>query len=537
MSTTTYGTALQGAAPDSADYSDGTPHDDHAGEAMTAAAPRPASAPPGDSATRVYRGRSVDALIEKIQAELGADAIVVRHHKGLTGGIAGFFQRPFVEIEARPGTPRVDRYDDVEPALPAALAQADRAQVAPARPTSAQATSAAQPTSAAQANGMLATLAAAGSRGAAPHDALARFAGGLDARAIEEEFRELTPAGLLTRTPTRNNGSPEPAPLQASDPFAAALAEAEAAVLPLEAIQRESHHREEPAIAAGPPVVGAPVGIDPDARVAALTPTSAPRGRARGRIEDNLLGFGVGEPLVRELIETASAHVLPLMPARTSLARAVHRTIAQRIPSASPLPVGGATIALVGPGGSGKTACCAALLEAYRERSTLPAACATIVPGAARGELAALLSPDILEPTPIATPQLAQALRDAREQGLLLLDLPALSPNDRAGIRACAALLEALAPDRVILALPATLGHKPAAQLLESLRPLGANALAITHADETDQLGVAVETACAFNLAPEYLLDRGRGREGFIQIDPTYLADRLLPSAPTHSDA
>ncbi len=225
------------------------------------------------------------------------------------------------------------------------------------------------------------------------------------------------------------------------------------------------------------------------------------------------------------------------MPARTSLARAVHRTISQRIPSAAPLSVGGATIALVGPGGSGKTACCAALLEAYRERSTLPAACATIVPGAARGELAALLSPDILEPTPLAAPQLAQALRDAREEGLLLLDLPALSPNDRAGIRACAALLETLAPDRVILALPATLGHTPAAQLLEALRPLGASTLAITHADETDQLGVAVETACAFDLAPEYLLDRGRGHGGLIQIDPTYLADRLLPSTPARSDA
>ena len=83
-------------------------------------------------------------------------------------------------------------------------------------------------------------------------------------------------------------------------------------------------------------------------------------------------------------------------------------------------------------------------------------------------------------------------------------------------------------PDRTILALPATLGAKPAAQLLEAMRPLGASALAITHADETDQLGVAVEAACAFDLAPEYLLDRGSARGGLIQIDPAYLADRLL---------
>jgi hypothetical protein len=586
MSTTTYGTALQGAAPDSTDRDGGAPQEAHTGEALPAA-PRPASAASGDNATRVYRGRSVDALIAKIQSELGPDAIVVRHHKGLTGGIAGFFQRPFVEIEARSGTPRVDRYDDAEPALPAALAQsdlgqsdlgqselrqsdlrqselgpnnlgqnnlgpselgqdnlgqnnlgpnnlrqnnlgpselgqADLGQLAPGR------------TSAAQANGRLAALAAGGSRGAAPHDALARFAGGLDAQAIAEEFRELTPASLLERVPV-HNGSEETVPVQASDPFAAALAEAEAAVLPLE-VPQHAFDPEEPAIGADPPVVDTPAGASSRARAAgaAATPaatstaTPTPRGRARGRIEDSLQGFGVGEAFVRELIETASAHVLPLMPARASLASAVHRTISQRIPSAPPLPVGGATIALVGPGGSGKTACCAALLEAYRERSTLPAACATIVPGAAHGELAALLSPDILEPTPIAAPELAQALRDAREEGLLLLDLPALSPNDRAGIRACADLLETLAPDRVILALPATLGRKPAAQLLEALRPLAASALAITHADETDQLGVAVETACAFELAPTYLLDLGHGRGGLIQIDPAYLADRLL---------
>ncbi len=126
------------------------------------------------------------------------------------------------------------------------------------------------------------------------------------------------------------------------------------------------------------------------------------------------------------------------MPARTSLARAVHRTLSQRIPSAPPLPVGSATLALVGPGGSGKTACCAALLDAYRERSTLPAACATIVLGEARSELAVLLSPHILEPTPIAAPPVAEALRHAREEGLLLLDLPALSPADRSSIRALA---------------------------------------------------------------------------------------------------
>lgn len=140
-----------------------------------------------------------------------------------------------------------------------------------------------------------------------------------------------------------------------------------------------------------------------------------------------------------------------------------------------------------------------------------------------------LLSPQIMEPLAIASTRARQALAQAREEGLLLLDLPPLSPADRSGIRQMASVLGELKPDRVVVTLPATLGATAAAQLLEALRPLAASAMAITHADETDQVGVAVEAACRFGLAPEYLLDRGRVRGGLTRIDPTHLADRLLP--------
>jgi flagellar biosynthesis GTPase FlhF len=471
--------------------------------ALQGAAPEATAA---QSATRVYRGRTVEELIPKIQAELGPDAIVVRRHKGLTGGIAGFFQRPFVEIEAKLGTPRVDVYDEdgAAPALPPALEQA-----APA------------------------------------------LGGDIDARTLEQAFRELTPADLIgstagsggpagdgraeqTQQPhtrqlhLQQTGSQQPNAQEADvqqaaangGPFAAALAAAEAAV---PTVQR-AHAQPLPAEAEGP---------DDELHTPALPARSgagqAPRGRARARIEASLLGFGVSEALVEELIETAAAHVLPVMPARCSLARAVQLALAQRIPKAAPLPLAGATIALVGPGGSGKTACCTALLDAYRERSTLPATCATLLAGQTPGELAALIAPHVLTPTPVTDAQLTRTLRHARREGLLLLDLPSLSPTDRGAIRATATLLASMQPDRVVLALPATMGARAAAQLLEALRPLGASALAVTHADETDQLGVAVEAACNFGLAPEYLLDRTRGRAGLTQTDPTYLAERLLP--------
>jgi len=207
----------------------------------------------------------------------------------------------------------------------------------------------------------------------------------------------------------------------------------------------------------------------------------------------------------------------------------VRSTLAQRIPVAPPLPTKGAAIVVVGAGGSGKTTCCAALLGAYRKSSSLPASFASITREAEREELRLILSPHIMKPTPARAPRALRALRRARGEGLAVLDTPNLSPADRAGIRELAGLLAEMKPERVVVALPATLGAAAAAQLLAALRPLGANSLAVTHADETDQIGVAVEAACAFGLAPEYVLDRGRGGGWRLsRVDPAGLAARLL---------
>jgi flagellar biosynthesis protein FlhF len=408
----------------------------------------PPAAPAAAGATRIYRGRTIEELLPKIQAELGADAVVVRREKGLTGGFAGFFQRPFVEIEARRGTPAIDCYDDNgTPALP--------------------------------------DLPPATAPAAAPL----------------EEFRELTPAGFGER-PHSRNGSHAPVPIHDNTPFAAALAEAEAAVL--------APGTEE--AATEPPATGEPAATEPPPMHVAPAAATTPNGRTRTSIERTLLEAGMDAELTRELIETAAAHVLPLMPGRPSLARAVHTALAKRIPSCPPLGAGNATIAVVGPGGAGKSALCAALLGAYRRRSTLPATCTTLAHDTHQSAKA--------------------AVHAAREQGVLLLDTPACSPADPAAIRALAAQLHELQPDCVVVALPATLGAKPAAQLLEALTPLKASALAITHIDETNQLGVAVSAACAAGLGPVHLLgrpERARTSGGLTATDPAALAERLLP--------
>jgi flagellar biosynthesis protein FlhF len=67
---------------------------------------------PETNGTKIYRGKSLDDVIPKIRAELGENAIVLRRRDGLVGGVGGFFQRPFVEVEAKPGSERLDVYDE-----------------------------------------------------------------------------------------------------------------------------------------------------------------------------------------------------------------------------------------------------------------------------------------------------------------------------------------------------------------------------------------------------------------------------------------
>ena len=139
------------------------------------------------------------------------------------------------------------------------------------------------------------------------------------------------------------------------------------------------------------------------------------------------------------------------------------------------------------------------------------------------------MSPQIVKPAAVGSARALRAIRAARTEGLAIIDTPRLSPSDRGEIRDLAKLLGQLAPERIVVALPATLGAAAAAQLLGALAPLRANAMVITHTDETDQLGVSIEAACAFGLAPEYTLERGRPGWRLRRVEPSELASRLLP--------
>jgi len=90
-----------------------------------APAPDPVAADPApaaDPAVRTFRGRTLEELLPQIREQLGPDAVIVRQRDGLMGGIGGFFQQRFVEVDAKPGGPRIDVYDEQPPPTPESFA-------------------------------------------------------------------------------------------------------------------------------------------------------------------------------------------------------------------------------------------------------------------------------------------------------------------------------------------------------------------------------------------------------------------------------
>ena len=270
----------------------------------------------------------------------------------------------------------------------------------------------------------------------------------------------------------------------------------------------------------------------PEAAAAPAPPprplTPGPQARNRVAVERTLARAGFSEGFRGELTDTALAHTLALSP-RIGMVPAVRAALAQRIPVGKPLPTAGCSIVVVGAGGSGKTTCCASLLGTYRAHSSLPARFATLVRAEVGTELELIMSPQMLEPQPADAPRVRRELRAASSDGVVVIDTPRLSPSEPGAIRELGRLLGELEPDRIVVALPVTLGAVAAEQLLASLDPIGPAALALTHADETDQLGVGVELACRFGLAPELMLEHAPAGGWRLQrLDPAELASRIL---------
>jgi flagellar biosynthesis GTPase FlhF len=432
--------------------------------------------------TRTYRGRSLEELLPRVRAELGPDAVIVRQREGLTGGVAGFFQKRMVEIEATSG-------DGL--ALPAGAARAGSIDVrddSPATPD------------------FLEQLGAAQARAEAfvPDAAFGRAAG-YDADAFEA--MELPETIDDDAWADWGVGDPSP-PAPAVRPYVTARVPDMPTLEPApQAMQMV------PAPATPPPAMPA-------------VPESLAPLRAA------LLARGVEAPLADAVVAETVTQLLPFAGAAPKPKALVATALARRIPI---MPVAGGpgrVVAFVGPGGAGKTHCTGHLATAYAAAGGTPVACVALRPADAGAELALLLAsagvPMRVAPDAAAGGAHAAALRGG---AFVLVDTPGVSPLARGDIRALGAELRALGADEVVLTVPATMSSGAARELVEAGRRLGASALALTHSDETSQLGPAVGVAIESGLPFAYVGQKPNGRPAVRPAAADELASALLRPA------
>jgi hypothetical protein len=304
-------------------------------EAPAGAAP---SVPtPTDPDVRTFRGRTLEELIPQIREQLGPDAVVVRQRDGLMGGIGGFFQQRFVEVEAKSGPtrpgPRIDVYDEEPPPSPESFAAllADAESDTDPVVTAAAFVLGGRDGSDSQPPALPEPAAEAGG----PRIAVAP---------TDSDSRSSTDSAQTIAEPPTGEVPP------ASEPVAQTVAAPPAAELP-------------PASELGPLAAQA---------TAALTLTA------------ELTQTGMSASFAERLAQDAEAHELPFT--HGDQRAAVRRALARRIPTSLPHRAGGLAVAFAGPG---STACASALAAAYKRAGRDGRAVATLDRAQARIERAA----------------------------------------------------------------------------------------------------------------------------------------------------
>jgi len=515
---------------------------------------------------RTYRGRKLEDLIPQIRADLGPDAIILRQREGLMGGVGGFFAQKCVEVDAqaapRPEAPRVDIYDEDEPVNgweltdeeansfrtdPIAPLPADFPALPPAEEPVAPPPVAADPvvfpTPEPEAFAVPApefpAPAPESEAPAAPAEGAAEsFVSRLEQAAAHVDIDELVKLVTAGGLPAPSEEAPEPVvsePIEPIEPIVPdpvvpepVVAEAPAPVYEAPAPQ--------PVIATPAPAP-APVFETPVPAPAPVPPAATPWvAKQAGAVEPDdaaavaqeLTSQGVSDAWAHELIVAAAAHRSPL--AQGSLRDAVRATLAAIIPAPAPLPATGAAVAFVGAGGAGKTRCAAALASAYAKGSTLAASVVSLGSDDWGGDLKELLKGQNVWVMGAAVgPEAAPAVQHGRDGGLVVVDTNGVTPRDPAGVEALAGELRSLSLDAVYIAVPATFSVHAARKLVEGFAALGADGIAVTHADEADQLGIAAELAHISGMPVAYIHE-GLELDGALSAaDPSSLAARLLP--------
>ena len=496
---------------------------------MSATVP-PATAPTTEPGVKTFRGESLEELLPQIREELGADAVILRQRDGLKGGVGGFFQKRCVEVDARAGAPRVDTYagaaedEDIRSALDddgPGFAEELEAELEAVEGLNAD-------------DDRFMRLAAAAA-GLAPAGAPPAGSAAPAAPVTAPAFGGFQPGVALPAAAV---------PIQPADPAVAEGLEAPAirAIFEAAAPFAEQLHMADaalPRVAAAEPVpAAAPVAAAVEAPAAAPLPVPAAEvdaGPAPGRPvqadtqEAALVEGGLSPALAADVVAETVSHVLPFGTPR-QLKRLVRQALARRIPVQGPRAVGGAALVLAGAGGTGKTLTVARLAAAYAAGSDLDVVVIALRPRDGGAELAGLLAPAgiAVEVAESATEAKAR-IAEMAGRALVLVDTPAVSPGDEEGVKAFAADLRRLKGAEVHLCIPATLSAAAARRVVAAFAPLKPAGIALTHVDETPQVGAVVELAINGGPALTFI-GRDTGLEGGLELaDPASVAALVLP--------
>lgn len=466
--------------------------------------------------SKTYRGRSLDELIPRIRAELGSEAIVVRSREGLTGGIAGFFQKHYVEVEAREPLPHE---------LPGAVLRNDRATAeglsTPGMRTLIDQT---QPFSAQLAEAQADLPGGEPARAAAPVSAgLYGPQPNLAAIASATAF-EATTGFKAGRAYPADTPSPAVSPSPAAGGFTVTSDREAVTGFAVGAVPVSGA----PVVSAVPvshaPAVGALPAADPAAAVPALNPLAA--GKAKpppnaAAIETRLVAAGLKRELAADIVGEVVEHVLPFSGPR-HLRRLVQTALAARIPVLSDIGPGARTLVFVGAGGAGKTAGAANLAVAYAAAGHRVLV-VSLGEAGGDGDLAARLEPLGIAVESAPTAEVARQRIAAVEPQLAIIDTP--SPRDADAMQSLGAAIRDVRPDEVHLALPATLSASAAAEVDARFRPAGVTHVALTQADATEHPGAPIGLAIELGRPLSYIFTRATAAPA----EAVALAARLLP--------